>query len=108
MLEKMNADFKYTQEKNTIALFGRLIDYEQLELLGKEIDTIVQNNEDVVLDFKNLEYINSTGLNFLVKSLTKIRNNGNELYIKDIPKSVKNLFIITKLNSIFNIIDHEA
>ena len=50
-----------------------------------------------------VSYINSSGLNLLVRLLTKVRNKGGELVLISISESVEKLFFITKLNSIFTI-----
>jgi anti-sigma B factor antagonist len=50
-----------------------------------------------------ISYINSSGLNLLVRLLTKVRNKGGELVLITLSESVEKLFFITKLNSIFTI-----
>ena len=50
-----------------------------------------------------VSYINSSGLNLLVRLLTKARNKGGELVLISLSESVEKLFFITKLNSIFTI-----
>jgi anti-sigma B factor antagonist len=60
-----------------------------------------------VIDITKLRYINSSGIGVLITILTKFRNKGGEVYLMKPSESVKKLLIITKLNSIFQIIESE-
>ncbi len=60
-----------------------------------------------IIDISGLQYINSSGIGVLITLLTKFRNRGGEVYLMNPSESVKKLLIITKLNSIFNIIRNE-
>jgi anti-anti-sigma regulatory factor len=41
----------------------------------------------------------------MIKVLTKARNNGGEVVITRVEKRVKDLLVITKLNSVFKVVD---
>lgn len=60
-----------------------------------------------IIDIEGLRYINSSGIGVLITILTKFRNKGGEVYLMNPSESVKKLLIITKLNSIFQIIKSE-
>ncbi len=61
-----------------------------------------------IIDIEGLRYINSSGIGVLITILTKFRNKGGEVYLMNPSESVKKLLIITKLNSIFQIIKSES
>ncbi|GHN00716.1 hypothetical protein WSM22_22050 [Cytophagales bacterium WSM2-2] len=61
-----------------------------------------------IIDISGLRYINSSGIGVLITILTKFRNKDGEVYLMNPSESVKKLLIITKLNSIFQIIKSEA
>ncbi|HCW07571.1 MAG TPA: anti-anti-sigma factor [Cytophagales bacterium] len=61
-----------------------------------------------IIDIGGLRYINSSGIGVLITILTKFRNKGGEVYLMNPSESVKKLLIITKLNSIFQIIKSES
>ena len=61
-----------------------------------------------VIDISKLRYINSSGIGVLITILTKFRNKGGEVYLMQPSESVKKLLIITKLNSIFQVVESEA
>ncbi len=66
-------------------------------------DEIEKGNTSFIIDLKKVKYVNSTGINFLIAVLTVIRNSEGELVLSSISEKIKNLLIITKLNSIFNV-----
>jgi anti-sigma B factor antagonist len=60
-----------------------------------------------IIDISGLRYINSSGIGVLITILTKFRNKGGEVYLMNPSDSVKKLLVITKLNSIFQVIASE-
>ncbi|MCX7636988.1 MAG: STAS domain-containing protein [Cyclobacteriaceae bacterium] len=81
----------------------------------KEGATVIQAAESALqqqvrhclIDISGLRYINSSGIGILITVLTKFRNRGGDVYLINPSESVQKLLIITKLNSIFNIIRNE-
>ena len=90
----------------TIALYGELIDRSEGNEFMHVIDTMMEEGHNkFILELSELKYMNSTGLNILINLLTKTRKNGGDLVISGISKKVKELLIITKLNSVFTVTD---
>lgn len=85
---------------------GRLMDQQQadllMETLEKELGT---THNTVVLDMGELQYMNSMGLNIMINVLTRTRNAGGDTLIAAISHSVRQLFIVTKLDTVFTITD---
>jgi anti-sigma B factor antagonist len=87
-----------------IELSGRLMEKEQaLELLKTIDERIKAGNNKIVLSMKSLEYMNSSGLNILVNILTKARSASGEVVVSDVSPKINELFIITKLNTLFTV-----
>ncbi len=85
-------------------LNGRLIDKsEALVLLNQLEEYSLDGWVHVVIEMSELDYINSSGLNILITLLTRCRNEGGEIFLCNISKKVKALFIMTKLNTVFTI-----
>lgn len=51
--------------------------------------------------------MNSSGLNTLIQLLTKTRNSGGETVIYNMNKKINELLLITKLNTLFKIVETE-
>lgn len=76
-------------------------------ILEVAADAIQQSVLVAIVDISGLRYINSSGIGVLITILTKFRNKGGEVYLLKPSESVQKLLVITKLNSIFQIIQSE-
>jgi anti-sigma B factor antagonist len=104
--------FNYKTEKkggiSVYSLKGELIDRDQASLMMSEIeDAIEAKDNKILLNLKDLRYINSSGLNILINILTKARKSGGEVAICCVNKKVEELLLITKLNSVFNVCEDD-
>ena len=102
--------FTYTSAKqgniHIFTLKGDLIDKNQADKLIEEVnETIVNNHIRFVVDLGNLKYLNSSGLTILIQILTKARKAGGEAVIANVGKRIKELLVITKLNTVFTVAD---
>lgn len=102
--------FDYESRKendvNVFTLTGELIDKNQATGLMEEIDSLIEEGEKkFVFDLSGLRYINSSGLNVLIHTLTKARKAGGEALVANVSKKVNELLIITKLNTVFTVAD---
>ncbi|MDQ3108486.1 MAG: STAS domain-containing protein [Bacteroidota bacterium] len=96
-------------QKNPVAVFslyGELIDRNEGQRIMDEVNLLSEEGQhNFVLELSELKYVNSTGLNVLINILTKARKNGGDLIICCVAKKVQELLVITKLNSVFNVMD---
>lgn len=104
----MAFDYEIDRNDNVldVSLSGRIMTSEEGKELLEEIELQMNDGDIVIASLKQLEYINSTGLNSLVNVLTKSRNSGGDFYIVEVSEKIKGLFIITKLNTVFNIMNN--
>ena len=72
-----------------------------MEILEHELGD--HRNLNVLLDMSQLQYMNSTGLNILISVLTRTRKGGGEVLISGMSTGVRQLFIVTKLDTVFTI-----
>lgn len=98
--------FDYEIEKDahfTIIYFkGNLIEkYEAENILAEVNELILERKNNFILDFKDFDYLKSSGLNVLLNILTKSRIASGETIICEVPEKLKKLFIITKLDAVF-------
>ena len=102
----MILDFNITEENNIqiVTITGELIDKNQAIHLLKAIDELLEaDNNKLIIDIKDLKYMNSSGLNVLIQILTKTRTSGGESVIFNVNKKITELLIITKLNTLFKV-----
>jgi anti-sigma B factor antagonist len=68
---------------------------------------ISRNVNKCAVDLSKVRYMNSNGLGILITLLTKFRNKDGELVLIHPSEQISKLLMITKLNSIFTIVqDH--
>jgi len=103
-------NLKFTADTNTTgviiyALTGKVLTEVDLELLAKEFENSDKLTSNIVFNFKELEHLNSTGINFLIRTLTRLRVNNRELVLCQVAGNVKRLFEVSKIDTIFSVFD---
>ncbi|MBL7157460.1 MAG: STAS domain-containing protein [Candidatus Omnitrophica bacterium] len=84
------------------------IDINTAPEVKKTFDKIVGAKKDkIVLNFKGVSYVDSSGLATLVEVLKGLRSYGGKLKLTNLSTKVKNLFEITKLEKLFDITSEE-
>lgn len=71
------------------------------DLLGKDQKKILLNLADV-------NYIDSSGVGELVAAFTSVRRQGGELKLLHLTKKIHDVLQITKLYTVFHVLDDEA
>jgi anti-sigma B factor antagonist len=91
-----------------IRLSGDLIgDQDNAELLNTANTAVDQKIYSCAIDLSGVRYMNSSGLGVLITLMTKFRNKSGELILVNPSEQINKLLIITKLNSIFQILKSE-
>jgi len=60
-----------------------------------------------IIDLQSVRWMNSSGLGVLIGCLTTVRNNEGKLILLHIPKKVKELLKLTKLERVFQQFEDE-
>ena len=83
---------------------GSLIGGEETdELKAKARDLLEQWNRKLVLDLGGVSYINSSGIGALVGIHTMYTKAGGKIKLCEMGKGVQNVFVITRLASVFDL-----
>lgn len=104
-------EFAYTLSENGAVILaelkGRLMDKSQSADLLTRLDEHIKGGKNkIILDLAGMDYMNSSGLNVLVNILTKARSNHGEVVVCNVSKKIEELFIITKLNTLFHVAEN--
>jgi anti-sigma B factor antagonist len=75
---------------------------ETLAVHEKIRELLGQKKLHIVIDLSGVAWINSSGLGMLMGCLTSVKNAGGEFRITGVTEKVKNLFVITKLITLFD------
>ncbi len=83
-------------------LLGESNGLQVVEIANEHINRKVKK---CAVDLSQVRYMNSNGLGILITLLTKFRNKDGELVLIHPSEQISKLLIITKLNSIFTIVN---
>ena len=75
--------------------------------LGEELLQLVEKdgNKDLLLDFVNVEFLSSAALNKLIILDKKIKARSGQLKLCNMMPEIREVFVITRLNQLFDIVD---
>lgn len=97
-------DIHHLPNVSVVTLRGKIMNELDLESISLEVKQMIDKNKcRLIFDSQELTYINSSGINLFMRTLTKARTNNGDLIFCGINGNVENLFKITKLNEIYTI-----
>ncbi len=86
----------------TVLEFDGEIDLDSSPEMRKKFDELIKNNIiKIIINFKNVSYIDSSGLATIIEMLQRLKKIQGELRMSNLPQKIKNLFEITKIDKLF-------
>ena len=84
-----------------------ILEEANIQQIGDEISGIVDRsgNPKILIDFSEVEHLSSAALGTLITINNKIRQKGGQLRLTNIDPQIYEVFVITKLNKLFQIYD---
>ena len=88
----------------------KILDATNIEELGTELFDLIEkeNREKLLLNFTDVEFLSSAALNKLIILDKKIKTNGGRLKLTNLRPEIHEVFVITRLNQLFDISEEEA
>ena len=106
----MTVDFELGEDVCVLRLAGRFStgqDSEYLRIRAEELKKAGCHN--IIADFSNVSYIDSTGIGFLIAIYTSIRRDtGGQFVISAPNRRVRDVLDLTRLSSILKLYENEA
>ena len=102
----MNFDIKTEElasDSYVIALTGEVDLYTAPEFKQQLLEVIGQGGKQVVVDFSNTTFIDSTTLGVLVGGVKRLRTNDGQLSLVCSDRNITKIFEITGLDRVFTI-----
>ena len=88
---------------------GRIVLGEESAALRELVrDLLSKDHKKILLNLGDVEYIDSSGLGSLVSAFTSVRKQGGELKLLNLTNKVEGVMQVTKLYTVFDIMDDEA
>jgi len=106
---KMTANTRLVGGVTIVDLGGRIVLGDGSAALRDLVRNLIsEGNKKILLNLRNVDYIDSSGLGELVSAFTSMRSGGGELKLFNLNKRVQALLQITKVYTMFDITDDEA
>jgi len=102
--------FNVEEKGDTVILrmSGEVIGGPAAAKLSEQLRAYIdKGRKQFLVDMNEVAWMNSSGLGILIGSLTTVRNHGGDLKLVFLPKKVKELLRITKLECVFDVHDDE-
>lgn len=93
----------------TVASFveRKILEAAHILQLGEELQRLIEKDgtRDLLLDFSNVEFLSSAALNKLIILDKKVKGKSGQLKLCGMTPEIREVFVITRLNQLFDIVD---
>jgi len=87
---------------------GRIVLGEATKTIRQTIsDLLVNGGRKIVLNLKDVNYVDSSGIGELVRSYTSVTREGKQLKLLNLTEKIRDLLVITKLLTVFQVYENE-
>ncbi len=105
----MKASIRQVDDVAIVDVSGRMELGEGATVLRETVkDLLGKGQKKILVNLGDINYIDSSGVGELVAAFTSARNHGGELKLLHLTKKVKDVLQITKLYTVFHVLDDEA
>jgi anti-sigma B factor antagonist len=92
-----------------VDISGRIVLGEESAALRSLVgDLLAKGHKKILFNLGDVNYIDSSGLGHLVSAFTSVRKQDGELKLLNLTKKVHDVIQITRLYTVFDIMDDEA
>ena len=96
----MKVNLLVDMDCSILSFEGKLMSDADLADANELLNTLT--NWNVVLELANLSYVNSSGIAFFVKVLTRARLNQGDVVVLNVNDQLTKIFELTKINQVFH------
>ncbi|QDU93571.1 STAS domain-containing protein [Lignipirellula cremea] len=88
----------------------KILDAVNIQEMGQELFDLVEKDsrKNLLLNFTNVEFLSSAALNKLIVLNNKVKGVGGKLRFSSLRPEIYEVFVITRLNQLFDIKDSES
>ena len=104
----MDTKVRHVEGVTVLDLSGKITLGEASGKLRSAVqEALSAGSKKILLNLADVNYIDSAGLGELVSAFTTVKNGGGELKLLNLTKKVRDLLVITKLLTVFDVKDNE-
>jgi len=84
-----------------------ILDESVIQHIGDEITQLIEESPTprILLNFQKVEHLSSAALGTLITLNNRVKKKGGQLRLSNIDAQIYEVFVITKLNKLFQIFD---
>ena len=85
----------------------KILEAAHIQELGEELTHLVDHDgtKDLLLDFDKVEFLSSAALNKLIILDKKVKSKSGQMKFCNLTPEIREVFVITRLNQLFEIVD---
>ena len=87
--------------------YGRLVFGDETTLLREQVKGLLRTNRHIVLNLRDLTFLDSSGIGALVEIFTSAQRSGGCLKLANMSKHIRDALSITKLILVFEVFPDE-
>ncbi len=85
-----------------LEMSGKLMGGPDAETFNEILKTLIHEGcHNVIVSMERVKWVNSTGLGILISGYTTLKKNGGELKLLKVSDRIENIFIVSKLYTVF-------
>jgi anti-sigma B factor antagonist len=94
---------------SVVALSGRIVFGDESDALRAKMNSLIaEGKQRIILNMKNIEYIDSAGLGILIAAHLSAKTHGASLRLCDLGSKFLEVLRMTKLTEVFQVSSTEA
>ncbi|MBV9608716.1 MAG: STAS domain-containing protein, partial [Acidobacteria bacterium] len=86
-----------------VDLYGHIVFGDESSALRRQVHDLIPPGSNVVLNFSNVNMLDSSGVGTLVGLLATVRKSGGDLKLAGLPPRVRDVLGMTRLLTLFEI-----
>jgi anti-sigma B factor antagonist len=99
-----------SQEKNIrVVEFtnSKILDEQNIKEIGDTLNALIDESENprILVDFANVDHLSSAALGMLINVNNRVKQRNGQLRLANIKPQIFEVFVITKLNKLFRIMN---
>ena len=85
-----------------LEMSGKLMGGPDSEAFNEIVKTLIhEGTHNVIVSMEKVKWVNSTGLGILISGYTTLKKSGGELKLLKVSDRIENIFIVSKLYTVF-------
>lgn len=85
-----------------LEMSGKLMGGPDADAFDEILKTLIHEDcKNVIVHMDKVKWVNSTGLGILISGYTTLKKNGGELKLLKVSERIENIFIVSKLFTVF-------